>query len=144
MARALVLVLALLLGLAAGGCAGDRSSEGWLTRPMQPCPSTPNCVSSEAEDDVHRVEPLRYQGSAAAAMDALARLIEAMPRARVVLRSERYLHAEFRSRWFRFVDDLEAQVADGGLIHIRSASRIGYGDLGVNRRRVEEIRARFE
>ena len=58
---------------------------------------------------------------------------------------ERYIHTEFTSAFFRFVDDVEFLLDDGTrTIHVRSASRVGYSDFGVNRRRVEELRSRFD
>lgn len=67
-----------------------------------------------------------------------------MPRTRIRRDEAAYLHAEFRSLIFRFVDDVEFLLdADAGVIHVRSASRLGYSDLGVNRRRVEAIRQAF-
>jgi len=75
-------------------------------------------------------------------MDDLRRIIESMPRTRIVAASNTALHAEFRSRIFRFVDDVDLQL-EGRVVQIRSASRTGYSDLGVNRRRVDEIRRAF-
>jgi uncharacterized protein (DUF1499 family) len=89
----------------------------------------------------HAVDPLGYDGGWTAARDRLVGLISEMKRTRVVAVQEGYIHAECRSRIFRFVDDLEFFfVPDESLIHIRSAARSGYSDFGVNRKRVEEIR----
>ncbi|HSQ00780.1 MAG TPA: DUF1499 domain-containing protein [Candidatus Dormibacteraeota bacterium] len=128
------------------GCAAER--EPMMpspAEPLAPCPASPNCVSSLATDDAHRVAPLAYQGDPAAAMRRLRAVIEAMPRARVVGADDTALHAEFTSFLFRFVDDVNCAVdAEASVIQIRSASRVGYSDLGVNRKRVEAIRAAFE
>jgi uncharacterized protein (DUF1499 family) len=106
------------------------------------CPSSPNCVCSQDENQRHSIEPLAASHDTAADLDRLVRLIERLPRTRIANREESYLHVEFRSLILRFVDDVEFLVdRDGGLIHVRSASRVGYSDLGVNRRRVERIRA---
>jgi uncharacterized protein (DUF1499 family) len=111
---------------------------------LAPCPGAPNCVSSVAADAAHRVEPLRFTGPPAAALERLRKIIEALPRARVTRADATSLHAEFTSWLFRFVDDVDCVVdADAGVIHVRSASRVGYSDLGVNRKRVEQIRAAF-
>jgi uncharacterized protein (DUF1499 family) len=111
---------------------------------LDPCPQSPNCVSSQAWNPDQRVEPFPLAGDAADALDALARLIEADTLARVVERRGIYLHAEYRSRIFRFVDDLELLADEQArVIHVRSASRRGWSDLGVNRRRVESLRASF-
>ena len=140
----LVALLGSLALLAA--CAGDRPAGlGPQQDGLAPCPSTPNCVSSQADDADHRVEPLRFEGAPETALRRLERIIEALPRARVVSRGKDYMHAEFRSRVFGFVDDVEFLLAPAdGLIHVRSASRVGYSDLGVNRERVAELRRRFD
>ena len=107
-----------------------------------PCPATPNCVSSQITDNVHGIEPLRYTGSPRQAMDRLKKVITGMKRARIVAEDGMYLRAEFTSALFRFVDDVEFFADErGAAIHVRSASRIGSSDLGVNRKRVEDIRA---
>jgi uncharacterized protein (DUF1499 family) len=111
---------------------------------LKPCPRTRNCVSSRASDAAHRVDPLPLRGAGAEGLAALRQVLLAMPRSRIVAEGNGYLRAEFRSRIFRFVDDVDFLVDEAaGVIHVRSASRVGAGDLGVNRRRVEEIRARF-
>jgi len=117
------------------------------TSPAQlaPCPSKPNCVSSLATDAAQQVAPLAYTGDPAAAMRRLRAVIAAMPRATMVEATDRALRAELRSRLFRFVDDVDCVVDPAaGVIQIRSASRLGYSDLGVNRQRVEAIRSAFE
>lgn len=108
------------------------------------CPATPNCVSSFAGDGRHKVEPLPLDGDPAAAMARLRRLIDETPRTRVVDATDRYLHAEAKSLVWGYVDDLEVLIdAGGGKIHFRSASRTGYSDLGVNRRRVRRLVERY-
>lgn len=113
---------------------------------LAPCPGKPNCVSSEADEAARRhVAPLPLDGgSAEEAMARLRRIIEALLRTRIVEDRADYLHAECRSRVFRFVDDLELRAdRKSGVVHVRSAARVGRYDFGVNRRRVEEIRRRF-
>jgi uncharacterized protein (DUF1499 family) len=110
---------------------------------LAPCRRTPNCVSSQADpgDRRHHIDPLAYQGTAAEAIAALQRVIEAAPGARIVRATPEYLYAEFRSRIMRFVDDVEfALDPAGGRIHVRSAARLGVRDFGVNRARVESLR----
>jgi uncharacterized protein (DUF1499 family) len=112
---------------------------------LKPCPATPNCVSSQAQDASHRVAALRFQGSAQVAFERLKAVLAAMPRMRIVEARDGYLRAEAASRLFGFVDDLEFYFdAPTAQVHVRSASRIGYSDLGVNRARVEAIRKAFE
>jgi len=108
---------------------------------LAPCPSSPNCVSSTARDE-HFIEPFRLATEPAAAWRALHEVVAELPRTRIVRFDARWLHAECRSRIFGFVDDLELELRpDDNLIAVRSASRVGYSDLGVNRDRVERIRA---
>jgi uncharacterized protein (DUF1499 family) len=127
------------------GCHGARpASLGVRQGRLASCPSSPNCVSSLAEDTVHRIAPLPFSGAAAAAIDRLAGIVRSLPRASVITSTENYLHAEFTSAVFRFVDDVEFLADESaGVIHIRSASRVGSSDFGVNRKRVEAIRARW-
>jgi uncharacterized protein (DUF1499 family) len=111
---------------------------------LAPCPPTPNCVSSEtATDAAHAIRPLGTAGGQAAAWRALHAAILA-DGGRIVSEDENYLAATFTSRTFRFVDDFEARRgADGSVIEVRSASRVGRGDMGVNRARVERLRAQL-
>ena len=105
-----------------------------------PCPNKPNCVCSQSTDE-HAIEPLRAQGDPDAAWKRLGEVLATWPRTRVVTMTDSYLHAECTSALFRFVDDLECVLDRGaGVIHVRSASRAGHSDLGVNRRRVELLR----
>lgn len=110
---------------------------------LAPCPASPNCVSTEADDE-HFIAPIPYTGAADAALQRLRDVLAREPRTTVVEVQGNYLHAEARSRVFRFVDDIEFQLEpQRRLIHVRSASRVGYSDFGVNRRRVERIREAF-
>ena len=103
---------------------------------LKPPPASPNCVSSRADpaDRIHHIQPL-----AGTTLETIQRVIESMPRTRVRAVEDGYLHAVFTSALFRFKDDVEFEV-DGDVVHVRSASRVGYGDLGANRKRVEAIR----
>lgn len=109
------------------------------------CPATAdNCVCTQASDPDHRIEPLPFQGTPEEAMNRLSAIIATMPRAEIVTNSGGYMHVEFTSLMFRFVDDVEFLVDPAAkVIHFRSASRVGRSDLGVNRRRMEEIRRKF-
>ena len=108
------------------------------------CPSSPNCVSTQAGDAEHRMEPIPFTGSSDEAMQRIKDLVAEMPRTKIVTVENNYLHVEFRSAFFRFVDDVEFLIdAEEQVIHFRSASRVGYSDLGVNRRRMEQVRKAF-
>ncbi len=107
------------------------------------CPGTPNCVSSLAKDPAKRVEPFPLKGTSSQSMELLSAIIGSMPRATVVSSSPDRIQAQFRSL-LGFVDDTLFKVSDDGkVIHVRSAARTGSWDLGVNRRRVEKIRAKY-
>jgi uncharacterized protein (DUF1499 family) len=108
------------------------------------CPGTPNCVSSQASDTEHRVEAIAFTSSASEAFAKLKSLVQGMERAAVINEGSNYLYAEFTSGLMGFVDDVEFYVDDSAkVIHVRSASRLGQSDLGVNRKRVEEIRGKL-
>ena len=126
-------------------CSGKVPSNLGVTGgKLNPCPASPNCVSSQAEDAAHRIDPLSYTGSLAGAKDKLEKVITSMKRAKIVTSKDNYIHAEYTSALFRFVDDVEFYFNDAAkTIHVRSASRLGYGDMGVNRKRVESIRELF-
>jgi apolipoprotein D and lipocalin family protein len=109
------------------------------------CPSKPNCVSSIDSDPRHFIEPLRFAGSAKDAQNRLLKIISELKRARIVTVEDNFIGAEFTSFVFRFVDDVEFYFDDHNkIIHVKSASRVGYSDLGVNRRRIEKIRKQFD
>ena len=112
---------------------------------LLPCPGTPNCVSSQEKNSEHRIQPLTFEGSLEVAKERLHRVINSMRGTRIITKDVVYWHVEFTTQLLRFIDDVEFYF-DGShsLIHVRSASRQGYWDLGVNRRRVETIRSAFE
>jgi uncharacterized protein (DUF1499 family) len=108
------------------------------------CPNSPNCVSSQATDD-HFIEPFKIIGNAEEAWAALKNALIGQRRTAITSETVDTLHAEATSLVFRFVDDVDAILdADAKLIHIRSASRVGYGDFGVNRKRVEALRSQLQ
>lgn len=144
----LVLLLFGQLGLLAGSPPeGLGLTEGKLKAPR----ATPNSVSSQANlHPTHprhqqaQIDPLAFKGEGPAAMKRLAELVAGLPRTQMVKQESGYLYFECRSRWLKFVDDLEFALDDGAkLIHVRSASRLGRRDFNVNRERVEAIRALF-
>ncbi len=111
---------------------------------MAACPDTPNCVSSLSLDPGAAIEPLALRGDPRQAWIRLHQVVEAIPRTRIRVDEPGYLAVECRSQLFGFVDDLEFQLDRGtGVIHLRSVARVGYSDLGVNRRRAEEVRRMF-
>ena len=133
--------IALCVSLLSAACAGTAPRLGVSDGRLAPCPSSPNCVSSRSDDARHRVEPLSLAGNVDAGWLALKQQVAALPRTRIVEQSPLYVRAECRSALFGFVDDLELLLdREAARIQVRSASRTGYGDMGVNRRRIEELR----
>jgi uncharacterized protein (DUF1499 family) len=103
------------------------------------CPGSPNCVNSQSQDAQSQIEPLR-----AMAIADLKKIIESMERVTIIQETDNYLYAEFKSKLMGYVDDVEFYLDPGeNVIHVRSASRLGKSDLGVNRMRIEEIRAKL-
>lgn len=128
--------------LLAFGCGGARPETlGPREGGLAPCPGTPNCVDT-SRPGPRSAPPFMLARPLPEVWTALPEVLESMPRTRVVRQDERYLHAEATSLLFRFVDDVEIYAAaGGGELYVRSASRVGRGDLGVNGRRVERLRA---
>jgi len=134
----------LLIVLLLSACAGKRPVNlGVQSGRLADCPGTPNCVNSQAMDESHSIASFTYSGDKREAFLRLKKIIESEERTRIITESENYLHAEFTTAIMRFVDDVEFYFPDEPLIHVRSASRLGYSDLGVNRKRVEHLRELF-
>lgn len=112
---------------------------------LAPCPSTPNCVNSQSSDTEHQIEPLSYNSSPQAAIADLQTVIQSFRRVKAIAQTDNYRLLEFTIPVVGFVDDVEFLLdQDAKVIHVRSASRLGESDLGVNRRRIETIRAKFQ
>ena len=112
---------------------------------LHPCPQSPNCVSSQSADKEHYIEPIHYEVSLTEARQKLVRMIRQQQRSLIITNEETYIHAEFRSAVFRFVDDVEFYIDDAAkVIHCRSASRTGHSDFGVNRKRLERLSSAFK
>lgn len=105
------------------------------------CPSTPNCVSSFSTDSTHTIAPIPYSVAPEAAIAQLKQTIESLPRTQIIKATDDYVYAEFSSKIMGFVDDVEFYLdKPAKVIQVRSASRLGESDLGVNRQRIEAIR----
>ena len=121
-------------------CASNPPKVQLVDGRLRACPNSPNCVSSESDSASSRIEPLTFQGPPEKAWSDLKETIRDMG-GEIQEEHDGYLWTTFISRLFRFVDDVEFRmVSTEGMIHVRSASRVGYSDLGVNRRRVEKLR----
>jgi len=122
--------------------AGQRPTNlGIQAGKFAPCPSSPNCVSSFSQDAEHKIEPLSYNSTPAEAMAQLKKVIQSLERTKIITATDNYLYAEFTSALMGFVDDVEFVLDDQKkVIQVRSASRLGDSDFGVNRKRIETIR----
>jgi uncharacterized protein (DUF1499 family) len=141
--------------LAAGGLlvarlrtpSAEQMNLGIADDRLQPCPESPNCVSTCAAvtDQVHRVEPVPLTAPQGEALTSARAALLSLPRTAIVEQRDHYLRAESRSAVYRFIDDVEVLVlpgADAGsVVHFRSASRVGQGDMGANRSRYQAFRA---
>lgn len=140
-----ILLLAVFGGFALllSGCSGTRKAEqlGLLDGRLRPCPSSPNCVSSKANDITQQVESFQLQVAPEEAWTVVKQTIPALPRTQLISENDDYLHAERRSAVFGFIDDLELLlIPEQQQIAVRSAARLGYYDFGANRKLVEELR----
>ena len=148
MKKRLPMALAITLGLIAAATvvlvlqSRTRVPVGLEAGRLQPCPAKPNCVCSQDQGEA-AIEPLAA-GDLDQALDRIVALVEADGNATVVSRSEGYLHAEWKTPLLGFRDDVEFLLdREAGLVHVRSASRVGHSDMGANRKRVEAIRAQL-
>lgn len=132
----------LIAGMPLLSCSGKRPVNiGVSDSGLAPCPASPNCVSSDAGDTSHSISPLQLNVPPNAGWKTARELVAGLPRTHIVQETSGYLHAECQSALFGFVDDLELHLRPAeNIIAIRSASRLGHSDLGVNRRRVEALR----
>jgi uncharacterized protein (DUF1499 family) len=124
-------------------CASKPPKVELVDGKLRPCPSSPNCVSSESESAPSQVDPLTFKGQPEQAWDELKDTLREMG-GKIQEEHTGYLWATFTSNLFRFVDDVEFRMIPAeGVIHVRSGSRVGHSDLGVNRKRVEKLRVIF-
>jgi uncharacterized protein (DUF1499 family) len=126
--------------------AGQRPNTlGVKNGQLSPCPGSPNCVVSQGNPDAeHAIDPIAYSGDPASALARLEALITEMPRTAIIEKNDTYLYAEFTSKLMGYVDDVEFYLDPANsVVHVRSASRLGESDLGVNRKRIEAIRDAF-
>ena len=135
----------IMLWSTSGSSAPRPDNLGLKNNLLLSCPKSPNCVLSQTSGPKHQIHPIHYTSSVEIAKERLNRVILSMVDTRIITQNKVYWHVEFTTRWLRFIDDVEFYFPESeALIHLRSASRSGYWDLGVNRKRVEEIRSRFE
>ncbi|MEO1375699.1 MAG: DUF1499 domain-containing protein [Cyanobacteria bacterium J06635_10] len=119
----------------------DSSNLGVIDNHLAACPPSPNCVVSQNGDKKHAIDPIPYHVDRDKAKETLLKVLTVVPRTEVIEETDNYIHALSKSRIFKFIDDVEFYFpTDENVIHMRSASRVGESDLGVNRRRMEQIR----
>ena len=112
---------------------------------LSACPNSPNCVSTMAQDERHRIEPMPFACSRAAARERLLDIVRSMEGTRIISAEPTYIYVEFRIKGMGYVDDVEFILdEESGVVHFRSASRLPYWDWGVNRARMESIRGAFQ
>lgn len=140
----MTVVAILCASLSMSACAGERPANlGVANGTLSACPDSPNCVSSQAGDERHRIEPFAIGGDPEAAFARLVEIVRRRPDATVIDSTGSYLRVELRTTFF--TDDAEFLLdRESRLIQLRSASRVGYSDLGVNRSRIEEIRRQWQ
>jgi uncharacterized protein (DUF1499 family) len=138
-------LLLLIITFMMVACPGSRpKNPGVSDGRLAPCPKSPNCVSSQSDDEKHYIAPIVYDETLPEAREKLIAVLQSMKRSRIVTTEDTYIHAEFTSAFFRFVDDVEFYLDETAkTIHMRSASRVGKSDFGVNRKRMENVRAHF-
>jgi uncharacterized protein (DUF1499 family) len=133
--------LSTLVLFALTACSSNQVTTGLVDNRFAACPNSPNCVSSDATDDAHRVQPYRLTVPPKKAWHGLQNVVAAQARVRLIEVTDSYLHIEVRSAVMQFIDDTEFNLRAGeGIIAVRSAARTGHSDSGVNRDRIERIR----
>ena len=125
--------------------AKSKKPIGIIDGKFYPCPKTPNCVSTLATSKQHAIDPINYSGSLSEAKEKIIKIINLLKRTKIVTDKENYIHVEVRTAIFRFVDDVEFLFDDNEkIIHFRSRARLGYSDMGVNRKRMEGIKVSYQ
>ena len=129
----------------ANSCTRPTHVLGATNGRLAECSARPNCVSTQTDDPSHHMQPIAFSSSPTEALQQLAKTLGSTPRTRMVTVSDGYVHVECRSWLLAFIDDVEFVLDEPtGVIHFRSASRVGHSDAGVNRQRMEDFRRAFE
>ena len=146
MTRGAAWVAAASLASVVAGCAGSvPTTLGPSEAGLAPCPASPNCVSTASGDERHAVDAFVLARPVPEVWEAVELAVASLPGSVVVTSATGYLHAECTSSLMRYVDDLEVWAPpDARQLQVRSASRVGYSDMGVNRKRVEELRRQLD
>jgi len=143
MNKACMIFIVCSLGLL--GCSVSAPKLGVQDEQLLPCPISPNCVTSFGDN--RDMSPIMFDGAEQDAHSQLVAIIKTLPRTTIIEHNSHYIRAEFRSQLFGFVDDVEfvllANSNNQTTIHFRSASRLGFSDLGANKSRMEDIKSKF-
>ncbi len=128
------------------GCNAMKNKIGMTNNKFNPCPGSPNCVSSMSENKKHHISPISYNTlSPNSAKQLIITILQNKKRYTILTNNKQYLHATYTSSFFKFVDDIEFYLPpDKKIIHIKSASRVGYFDFSANRRRLNKITKLFQ
>ncbi len=142
-----IILIVLTSFLLLTGCTGKMPKLGVEAGQLMQCSTKPNCVNSQAQDKEHFIEPILTTRTQVETKEHILKILNEIKRSETKVIENDYIRAEFTSMVFRFVDDVEfyfpATESKETLIHVRSASRVGHSDFGVNRKRIEEIRNKF-
>lgn len=123
------------------GCAGTMPKNiGIKEDKLTPCPDKPNCVNSFSGDESHKITPLTFADQNQ--WQTLINILNTQSNSQIIINNPNYIHATFTSSLMGFVDDVEFYNFNNA-IHVRSASRLGYSDLGANRDRIEHLRSQL-
>lgn len=137
-----VIIMSLLSTLLSGCWGKAPVNLGVKDNQLAPCPDKPNCVSSQSTSSKHKINPIQLGENPKESFARLKQWVKQQPDTEVAKEEDNYLHAIFRTKLMRFPDDVELLLdAENKVAHVRSASRIGYSDMGVNRKRVEAMRS---
>ncbi len=146
MSRLFSILTAIIITIAsslifAGSARAANSNLGVNNGHLSACPESPNCVVSQDGDETHAIAPITYHTDLDKARETLLKVLSVVPRTEIIEQTDNYILAESKSRIFGFIDDVEFYFPENeSVIQMRSASRVGESDLGVNRRRLEQIR----
>ena len=123
-------------------CSGKKpSSIGIKDNRLTRCPKSPNCVVSFNDDKEHYIEPIIYDEDRNTIKEKLLQIISNSQRTKIIKNEDNYIYVEYTSKVIKFVDDVEFLFTDDNIIHVRSASRVGHTDFGVNKARIENIKS---
>ncbi|MGB0452924.1 MAG: DUF1499 domain-containing protein [Bacteriovoracaceae bacterium] len=121
-------------------CSSPKVNVGLIDGKLRPCPESPNCVSTQSTQEEKIMKPLSFSLSLDEMKKKIKSVLLQLPRTTLVTEEKNYLHFEFKSLIFRWVDDVEFLIDENqNKVHFRSASRVGHSDLGVNRKRMDEL-----